>query len=379
MGLGSIVGHWAISSTVQTAIMVAGLTGFTAMAGRHLAPRWAVGLWLLVVVRLVVPWSPSVPAALYPWTVAAAWVGLSVPLTPAAGAVSGLPEGARPLAPVAPVSWPADHWFALAAAVWGLAALSLALRFALREWRFRQWVAQAPGRPDLAMSFPADVRETPAVSTPAVFGLRRPQILVPPGLAERLSTWQWHMVLQHELSHIRCRDLWVRWAMEGLCIVYWFNPFVWIARRRIREAQELAADDAVLQSLSPESRATTGLCCWTWRPLAMRAAAWRPWRARCCAGHPWHGGFGVFADTRTALRSAAPRPGQSVLLWRWPFRRRLWPPMVPRPHWRPSRYRPPNRPARRSPRDRKHFMRQPFPARSPGSCPKSTRGNTSSG
>ncbi len=64
--------------------------------------------------------------------------------------------------------------------------------------------------------------------------------------------------MRHELSHIRRRDIWLRWASEVAVIVYWFNPFAWIVRRALRQAQELAADDAVLRHADGDARAAYG-------------------------------------------------------------------------------------------------------------------------
>lgn len=52
MNIWSVAAEWAISSTVQTALIVGVLTGVTLVAGRHLSPRWGAALWMLVVIRL---------------------------------------------------------------------------------------------------------------------------------------------------------------------------------------------------------------------------------------------------------------------------------------------------------------------------------------
>jgi beta-lactamase regulating signal transducer with metallopeptidase domain len=54
-------------------------------------------------------------------------------------------------------------------------------------------------------------------------------------------------VLGHELAHIRRSDWLVQLLAEVLRSVYWFNPVVWIACRRLRLESEQACDDAVLE------------------------------------------------------------------------------------------------------------------------------------
>ncbi len=259
MGVWSILAHWVVSSTLQTGVVVTLLSLITRIAWRHLSPRWGAALWILVLMRLAVPWSPSgwLLVAVGADTVLPRWVShLSNSVDAAAlpGASSG---GATDHLSHAAII----HWPLVAVTIWGLGALVFALRSLHGERRFRRAVAQARERTNLPVMSTAlriDVRETSAVRAPAAFGLRRPQILIPPGLVDRLTPEQWQWVVQHEWHHIRRFDIAARWAMELATILYWFNPFVWIARRELRAAQELAADEGVIRSLSPEDRLEYG-------------------------------------------------------------------------------------------------------------------------
>lgn len=55
-------------------------------------------------------------------------------------------------------------------------------------------------------------------------------------------------ILAHEASHIAHRHSLERIAMELMKAAMWWNPFVWIAARRLTEAEEFEADDDVLRS-----------------------------------------------------------------------------------------------------------------------------------
>ena len=54
------------------------------------------------------------------------------------------------------------------------------------------------------------------------------------------------IILAHETGHIRHRHSAERVAMELLKAAMWWNPFVWIAARRLTEVQEYEADSDVL-------------------------------------------------------------------------------------------------------------------------------------
>ena len=77
------------------------------------------------------------------------------------------------------------------------------------------------------------------------WGVRRPKILLP-ATAPAWRDDRIGLVLSHELAHARRGDWIVTLAAELLRVVYWFNPLVWIACRRLRQESEQACDDAVL-------------------------------------------------------------------------------------------------------------------------------------
>jgi beta-lactamase regulating signal transducer with metallopeptidase domain len=79
------------------------------------------------------------------------------------------------------------------------------------------------------------------------WGLLRPKILLPRG-ADEWSVERREVVLAHELAHIRRGDWALQLAAEALRTVYWFNPLVWLACRRLRHESEYACDDAVLDA-----------------------------------------------------------------------------------------------------------------------------------
>ncbi len=77
------------------------------------------------------------------------------------------------------------------------------------------------------------------------WGLLQPRILLPSG-ARSWSADRIRLVLSHELAHAQRADWLVTLGAGLLCAVYWFNPIVWIACRRLRQESEQACDDVVL-------------------------------------------------------------------------------------------------------------------------------------
>jgi ankyrin repeat protein len=87
--------------------------------------------------------------------------------------------------------------------------------------------------------------ESRNASVLVTWGAIRPRVVLPAG-SDNWPEERVRIVLRHELAHIRRGDWIVQMMAQALRIVYWFNPLVWIACRRLRLESECACDDAVL-------------------------------------------------------------------------------------------------------------------------------------
>jgi TonB family protein len=77
------------------------------------------------------------------------------------------------------------------------------------------------------------------------WGIARPKVILP-AVADSWSDDRARVVLSHELAHISRGDWIVQLAAEVLRALYWFNPIVWMACRRLRLESEHACDDEVM-------------------------------------------------------------------------------------------------------------------------------------
>ena len=81
----------------------------------------------------------------------------------------------------------------------------------------------------------------------ATWGVITPTIVLP-AEARHWAPERLRVLLCHEVAHIQRGDWGAQLAAEFLRAVYWFNPLVWVACRRLRQESEHACDDAVLNA-----------------------------------------------------------------------------------------------------------------------------------
>lgn len=126
---------------------------------------------------------------------------------------------------------------------------------------------------------PVYIAETPS---PCLFGLFRPAIYVTAGAARDPDTLS--HVLLHEGTHLRHGDhLWA--LLRTVCLaVWWFNPLVYLAAAASRRDCELFCDDTVIRLLGEERRVEYG------RTLLALAGNKRAGMASCAAATLSSGG-----------------------------------------------------------------------------------------
>ena len=83
--------------------------------------------------------------------------------------------------------------------------------------------------------------------TPTFMNTTTAKIVIPEQLIERLSSQSLDAILTHELIHYRRRDSIRRYLEFLVAAIWWWLPTSWIARRRLRELEELCADAEVVR------------------------------------------------------------------------------------------------------------------------------------
>lgn len=254
--------------SAQGAILIVLVLAVQWFFGTRLQPRWRYALWVLVLLRLALPWTIPCPVSLF----AILKLPDAVPVIDTDRAPAAvLPDVYISNAPkdvVAPLSssgsWPA--W------LWAAGAVCLAACAGANHYKIYRRVAQQRPVIDeptlslledckalMAVFLPVTLIETEAIASPTLFGFVRPRLLLPARLRSELAREELRHVFLHELAHIKRHDVLVGWVMLALQTVHWFNPLVWVAFRRLRADRELACDSLALSYACPGEHKAYGL------------------------------------------------------------------------------------------------------------------------
>lgn len=284
---------WLVRITWQAGVLVVLILAIQRVLGRRLGVRGCYGLWLLVLVRLALPWTIPSSASVYNFMPSSPMQKYIVPTMPAkAGSTSALTHPvssveiartvrARSIGTSKFVRTPREQWptrhrlttetILLAALVWLggvclLAGWTIASGLRLRRIIRRstpitdRWILEQleDARRLVGVRARVHLVATDEVDSPALCGLVRPRLLLPrETLAERDRTELRHIFL-HELAHLQRHDLLIGHLASILHIVHWFNPLLALGFRRMQADRELACDGLALSRLPPEEAPAYG-------------------------------------------------------------------------------------------------------------------------
>lgn len=256
----SSAGGWVWETTWQASLLALLVFAVQLAFGRRLTARWRYALWLLVLLRLVLPVLPESRTSIYNWAPERPPIGpVEIALQP--DPVAASPVSVEPTSAIQP---PVEKPFSAAgfvpwlALLWVIGAGSLVLIGLWRHaafWRRARRLAEESDEEMMSVfgelkdaRFLRQVRllVTKAVEAPAVGGLFSPTILLPVNIREKLQPEELRMVLLHELAHVKRGDILSAWLFWFLGSVHWFNPILQLAFWRARLDRELACDETVL-------------------------------------------------------------------------------------------------------------------------------------
>ena len=223
---------------------------------RYFGSKAAYLLWLAPGLRLLTPTLPALPA------IKNNPVDPNSEVLPAQMTPLSLEENYAELAqiniadPVLQMSASA-MWMGL----WFAGFLICISVMTARQFRFQKALCQA-SNPSLDQKVQRQAAKlglnSPAILTgaesPMTTGLFRPVLVLPEDFETRFNSDEQVYILDHELLHIRRKDLWAKACALLFCAANWFNPLAWFALSRFEADQEAACDADLLARHSQSAK-----------------------------------------------------------------------------------------------------------------------------
>ncbi|MFC8770729.1 M56 family metallopeptidase [Bacillus cereus] len=284
---------WVIKTSIMASILVGLILCIKILLRNKLTPRWQYLLWMILIVRLLLPWSPDSSYSIYsilsysngsPVTFhqdpvdrihGSTDIGDTKVITNEGTYTSGSTQTAEK-------SKKQTHnyekqndetfsFYTIVLYIWLAGVIILCFATIIMNKRLLFYIKRQPVISDeriskifesckKSMSVKRDIPLLLAgkIASPTVFGFLRSRVLLSSAHMKVLEEKQLRYIFHHELAHIKRRDVGVNWLMHGLVILNWFNPILWYAYLCMREDQELACDALALTYIDSEEKLAYG-------------------------------------------------------------------------------------------------------------------------
>lgn len=260
---------WIWLASVSGAVVGLALLLLKKLLRGRLSPAWQYALWLILLVKLLLPMGPASPYSAYnalPPSLQQMQTAPSVTEPAPMGAWTAVPA----IGPAAGGDIVIFSWHQLAALAWLVGAVLVLLFWGVQYNRMQRTLRRqgrtapedwqkllARCQAEAGVRQPVTLMVQPLFASPALSGLVRKRLLLPAN-AEALSEKELRYVFLHELCHLRHGDLWLNALLLILQALHWFNPVLWLCFAQVRRDRELYCDAAVVRHLGETERLDYG-------------------------------------------------------------------------------------------------------------------------
>lgn len=234
--------YWIFNMSIAAAIC--GLPVLIIRSIRRIPRRVSVFLWLIPFIRMVLPVGIAGKYGLM--TLLSRFTTKTVTVYEEEGLIWTAMNYMMAAESYEPLTYKTDllrGLFASAAWIWLVVSLSLIIAFFIVYF-------VTLGELRDARHIEGNVYVSEKVTSPALYGIVKPIIILPPDYSESDVKY----ILMHERAHARRGDNIVRLLALVTACVHWFNPLAWLFLKLLFSDIELACDEAVLGKCDPSER-----------------------------------------------------------------------------------------------------------------------------
>ena len=252
-----------MQTVLQISISMAAVTGLllclVPVWQKHYSAKWRKIIWLVIAIRLLIPFSVELPAApvqvnmdLEKPTVLTRTITEEVTIETEydyAMAPENEMDAEITLVPVK--SQEAISIGVILSAIWIAGMCLFILFYTVQYYLFRRsvhkflepledsdWLVQQVGS-DMNLHQYPEVMLSHQIQGPMLIGFAKPVILLPDRIYEEQELY---LILRHELTHYKHHDLWYKLILLAANAMHWFNPLVYLMVRQAGRDLEQVCD-----------------------------------------------------------------------------------------------------------------------------------------
>lgn len=236
--------------SIFSSVIILIILAIMPLIDKYLSAGWKYYVWLIISVRLILPFRVEIPNA--PINLPSAGTGTFVIRADSESNKSGLIEyysddsykerAAYSPSPIdyAPLFTTGDIIFY----TWLIGAIVFFLAHIINYFRFKTKICSSISKQN-------GYYVSSMIHSPLMIGFFKPLIILP----ERSYTQtELEVILKHENTHRKRHDTWYKLLLVIVNAVHWFNPVIYVMIRRAVRDLEYSCDDIVIRGTDTEYR-----------------------------------------------------------------------------------------------------------------------------
>lgn len=235
--------YWILNMSI-----IGSISGSVILALRKVKgiPRFPIYLlWSIVLIRMIIPFGItnefSLVNQIAKFTTRTIPIRLSVPLPEIS--MSNFVMGANEYFPIMYKTKNLERIFGISSVIWIIITVAAMISAGLLYYFTKSEIRNA-------RHMYGNIYESANVTTPTVYGILNPKIILPVDIVENNIDY----ILAHEQIHIKRKDNLFRIVAILVACIHWFNPLVWIFLKCFLIDMELTCDSKVLKNLSENEK-----------------------------------------------------------------------------------------------------------------------------
>lgn len=263
-----------VSLSLSGSVVALLLVLFKLIFKNKLSKTWGYYIWLVVILRLIIPFSPEISFVGELFNSTESHIAMSNTSDGAtydtnSNPIQQLPIGEvlKPIEPVTPIAT-FNLYKIVTDALW---VVWLAVAIAMLMWKiigynnFISYVKFGSKKVDnnemlevyhnvcismnIKKSIPLYVNDFS--TSPMLVGVLNQFIVLP---KIDISDKDLQYILQHELTHYKRLDIYYKWLVQVAVCLHWFNPLAYWVSREINKSCELSCDENIIKQLDEHSK-----------------------------------------------------------------------------------------------------------------------------
>lgn len=234
---------------------------------KRYAPKWRYTVWLVIAIGWLIPFRPLIELPFLSAQSTDAPL-MPVQLAPASPMINNTAE-VLTTAHETVANAPELSISTIAVFIWATGVIFMLAYHVLRHRHFMKiagrW-SEAVTTPEILNLMDAlkkeqgikakiECKTCSSVSSPMMVGFFHPIVLMP---SVQLSENELTLILKHELTHYKRRDLWYKAMILTATVLHWFNPVAYFMARAASVQCEISCDALVLRNADMQTRKQYG-------------------------------------------------------------------------------------------------------------------------